>query len=166
MGMNDKKCLVTYFSAEMHKTENLAEQIAKIAGADLYQIKPQEPYTEEDLYWPNSKCRSVVETLTPGTRPAIITNDLPNIQAYDVVFVGFPLWCHTAPHVVNTFLEACDFSGKTVVPFVTTGGDTKAFDSDASLHASCPANVSWKPAEVLNRVTGDALAKWVERQIS
>ena len=158
--MSEKKVLVAYFSAEMGRTKKKAEEIAQIAGADLYEIKPAVPYTQEDVYWPNSKCRSVVEMHTKGFRPEMVTSDLPDVQAYDVIFIGFPIWCAVAPQIINTFLEALDFSNKTIVPFATSGGSGYG-PTDQSIHPSCPDSVTWKKGAVLNRVSGEKLRDWV-----
>ena len=112
--------LVAYFSAS-GVTSELAKALAEAAGADLYEIKPKVPYSSADLDWRNDKSCSTLEMKDQTLRPAIADTDA-NITAYDVVFVGFPVWWHVAPTIINTFLESYDFSGKTVVPFATSGG--------------------------------------------
>ncbi len=114
------KKLVAFFSGS-GRTKNVAERVAKIAGADLFEIEPVEPYTDDDLYWPNSKCRSVVEMHNRSFRPPMVKKDL-DLSQYDTILIGFPIWCYVAPTIVNTFLEAYDFSGKKIVVFATSGG--------------------------------------------
>lgn len=114
------KTLVAYFSAS-GVTERLAKTLASALGADLFEIKPEVPYTKADLDWMDQKSRSSLEMKDPASRPAI--DGVPeNMEQYDRVFVGFPIWWYVAPTIVNTFLESCDLSGKTVIPFATSGG--------------------------------------------
>ena len=114
------KKLVAYFSAG-GVTASLAKELAKKAEADLYEIRPRVKYTEEDLNWRNLKSRSSVEMNDRSIRPEAVTGDL-DVSGYDVVFLGFPIWWYVAPTIVNTFLEAYDFSGKKIVLFATSGG--------------------------------------------
>jgi len=144
-----KKVLVAYFSAS-GVTKSAAEQLAAVAGADLHQINPAQPYTDADLDWRDKQSRSSVEMQDKKSRPAI-TNKLVNMQDYDVVYVGFPIWWYTAPTIINTFMEAYDFKGKTVIPFATSGGSSikKACED---LKAAYP-DVNWKEGKLLNRVS-------------
>ena len=112
--------LVAYFSAT-GKTECLAGQLAETVGADLYEIKPQVPYTEADLDWEDPNSRSTIEMNDPASRPALADHEA-NVEEYDTVFIGFPIWWYVAPTIINTFLEAYDFSGKKIVLFATSGG--------------------------------------------
>ena len=114
------KALVAYFSAS-GTTARVAENLATAAGADLYEIKPAVPYTKDDLNWMNKQSRSSVEMRDSSSRPALADTDA-DIAAYDTIFVGFPIWWYIAPTIINTFLEAYDFSGKKVVLFATSGG--------------------------------------------
>ena len=118
--MTNKKALVAYFSAT-GTTEKLAGRLAKATGADIFEIKPEKPYTSEDLDWTNSQSRSSVEMRDKNCRPAI-DSKLEDISDYEVVFVGFPVWWYREPSIIDTFLESYDFSGKIVVPFATSGG--------------------------------------------
>ena len=113
------KVLVAYFSAS-GVTESLAKRLADGIGADLYEIAAETPYTTEDLDWQNSKSRSSVEMNDPACRPAI-AGPAADMGAYDVVFVGFPVWWYREPSIIDTFMEAYAFSGKTVIPFATSG---------------------------------------------
>lgn len=113
------KILVTFFSAS-GTTARLAKNLANAADADLYEIKPAVPYTRDDLNWMNKQSRSSVEMRDKSSRPALADTDA-NIAGYDTIFVGFPIWWYVAPTIINTFLEAYDFSGKKVVLFATSG---------------------------------------------
>ena len=114
------KKLVAYFSAS-GVTAKLAKNLAEAAGADIYEIRPEEPYTNADLNWQNKNSRSSVEMNDKSFRPSIADTDA-NIADYDTIFVGFPIWWYVAPTIINTFLEAYDFSGKTIILFATSGG--------------------------------------------
>ncbi len=115
----DKK-LVAYFSAS-GVTKRLAETLAAAAGADLFEIVPTIPYTKADLNWMDKHSRSTLEMKDPASRPEIALH-CENMADYDTVFVGFPIWWYIAPTIVNTFLESYDLSGKTIIPFATSGG--------------------------------------------
>ena len=153
---NMSKKLVAYFSAS-GVTKSTAERIAKAAGADLFEIKPAQPYSKADLDWTNKKSRSSVEMSSPDSRPEI-AEKLDNMADYDVVFVGFPIWWYVAPTIINTFLESYDFSGKTVIPFATSGGSGMG-KTEEILHKICPAK--WKNGKILNRASDNDLSKWV-----
>ena len=114
------KALVAYFSAS-GVTASLAARLAKAAGADLFEIAPEVPYTSADLDWTDKKSRSTIEMNDPASRPAI-GSKVADMGQYDVVFVGFPIWWYREPSIIDTFMEAYDFTGKTVVPFATSGG--------------------------------------------
>ena len=114
------KALVAYFSAS-GVTASLAARLAKAAGADLFEIAPEVPYTSADLDWTDKKSRSTIEMNDPASRPAIGSR-VADMGQYDVVFVGFPIWWYREPSIIDTFMEAYDFTGKTVVPFATSGG--------------------------------------------
>ena len=113
------KKLVAYFSAS-GVTAKVADTLAKAAGADLYEIKPAIPYTEADLDWRNKDSRSSVEMRDPASRPTIGSAAV-DMSEYDTLFVGFPIWWYVAPTIINTFLESYDLSGKTIIPFATSG---------------------------------------------
>lgn len=116
----ENKSLVTYFSAS-GVTKKVAEKLAEAAGADLFEIKPEVAYTEADLNWMDKKSRSSIEMNDKSFRPAI-SEKFNNMEDYDVVYIGFPIWWYVAPTIINTFLESYDFSGKTIVLFATSGG--------------------------------------------
>ncbi len=114
------KKLVAYFSAS-GVTAGVAQNLAQAADADLYEIKPEIPYTKADLNWMDKQSRSSREMRDKSSRPALADTNA-NIAEYDTVFVGFPIWWYVAPTIINSFLEAYDFSGKKIVLFATSGG--------------------------------------------
>lgn len=128
------KTLVAYFSVT-GSTARLAQAICEVAGADLYEIKPEQAYTVEDLDWRNAESRSSVEMKNSESRVAI-GSECVDMTQYDKIMVGYPIWWGVAPHIVNSFLEAYDLTGKTIVPFATSGGSPLG-DVQAYLGASC-----------------------------
>ena len=114
------KTLVAYFSAS-GVTKSVAQKLNEIIDSDLYEIKPEVPYSNADLNWMDKKSRSSIEMGDKSSRPSIVLNDLDTTK-YDVVFLGFPIWWYIAPTIVNTFLESYDFSGKKIIIFATSGG--------------------------------------------
>lgn len=153
------KKLVAYFSAS-GVTESVARNLSQTAGADLYRIQPEVPYTAADLDWMNKKSRSSIEMNDPASRPAIAAEDL-DISSYDVVFLGFPVWWYMAPTIINTFLETYDFSGKTVIPFATSGS-SGIENCEKKLQQQYPS-INWKSGKLLNGHPGqDVLDSWVK----
>ena len=140
------KTLVAYFSAG-GVTRAVAERLAAAAGADLFEIRPAVPYTAADLDWTNKNSRSSVEMSNPGSRPEIAQR-LEGMDDYDTVFVGFPIWWYVAPSIVRTFLESYDFSGKTLIPFATSGGSGLGKTLE-QLKPLCPGAL-WKEGRMLN----------------
>lgn len=115
------KALVAYFSASSGRTKQTAEELSRIIGADLFEIEPTQPYTKADLNWMDKNSRSTLEMNDESARPAI-ARTVGSMADYDVVFVGFPVWWYVEPRIIDTFLEAHDLAGKTIVPFATSGG--------------------------------------------
>lgn len=153
------KKLVAYFSAT-GVTKNLAEKLAKVIGADIFEIVPMKPYTDEDLDWTNKNSRSSVEMQNLQSRPEI-KNKLDNMQDYDVVYVGFPIWWYVAPTIINTFLEQYDFSSKTIVPFATSGGSNMG-KTNEMLAKSCNGKlVEGKKYSV--SVSSEELKSWAQK---
>ena len=152
------KKLVAFFSAS-GTTKKVAEMIASEAGADLYEITPKELYTRADLDWMNKKSRSSIEMNDKKIRPEIA--DIPvDISGYDEIILGFPIWWYVAPTIVNTFLEAHDFSGKKIVLFATSGGS--GFGNTVSeLQPSAPGAVITE-GKLLNRASKQAVSDWVK----
>ena len=153
------KTLVACFSAS-GVTARLAKTLAGALSADLFEIKPKVPYTEADLDWMNKKSRTTLEMNDPNSRPEIV--GVPeNIAEYDRVFVGFPIWWYVAPTIINTFLESCDLSGKTVIPFATSGGSDMGATNE-KLAPSCPG-AKLLPGRVFKSFEDeDTLKNWAE----
>ena len=139
------KILVAYFSAS-GQTAKLAKTLAGVTGGDLFEIAPETAYTGADLDWMDKKSRSTIEMKDPKSRPAI-AGKVADMAQYDTVFVGFPIWWYVAPTIINTFLEAYDFSGKTVIPFATSGGSGMGKTLEG-LEKSCSGNLV--PGKMLN----------------
>ncbi|MBE6936698.1 MAG: flavodoxin [Ruminococcaceae bacterium] len=153
-----KKTLVAYFSAS-GVTAEAAKAVAEKLGAELYEIRPAVPYTEADLDWRDPESRSSVEMRDPAFRPELAAKDA-ELAAYDTIYLGFPIWWHVAPTVINTFLEAYDFAGKTIVLFGTAGSEGFGKTVEA-MKDSCPGAVI-REGCVRNRNNGAEYAAWLE----
>ena len=149
------KTLVAYFSAS-GQTAKLAKTLAGVTGGDLFEIAPETAYTAADLDWMDKKSRSTIEMKDPKSRPAI-AGKVADMAQYDTVFVGFPIWWYQAPRIIETFLESYDFSGKTVIPFATSGG-SGVENAAAHLKELYPA-ADWRPGKLLRRGNAAAWAK-------
>lgn len=154
-----KKILVAYFSAS-GETARLAQTVAGTVDADLYEIRPYSRYTSADLNWNDRRSRSSVEMNDPSFRPAV-DGSVADMGRYDTVFVGFPIWWYEAPRIIQTFLESYDFSGKTVIPFATSGGSGMG-GTDAVLQKSCSGATKWKSGK---RMSSGAAATEVKKWI-
>ncbi|MBO4694287.1 MAG: NAD(P)H-dependent oxidoreductase [Clostridia bacterium] len=154
-----KKILVTYFSAS-GVTKKVAENMAKAAGADLFEIAPEQPYTRADLNWMDKQSRSTLEMKDRSCRPAMAAT--PDISGYDVILVGFPVWWYREPSIIDTFMESADFSGKTVVPFCTSGGSGLG-DSAKNIHALAPGAKVLDGKRFSHSASADDLKKWAEQ---
>lgn len=153
-----KKVLVVYFSTT-NTTEGVAEHIANGLNADLYEIVPEEPYTDADLNYNDNNSRSTIEMNDPSARPAI-SGSVENMEQYDIVFIGFPIWWGEAPRIVSTFMESYDFSGKTIVPFCTSGGS--GVGSSASNLEQLTSGATWLDGRRLNgNDSQEAVMEWV-----
>ncbi|KAF5087963.1 Flavodoxin [anaerobic digester metagenome] len=155
------KKLVAYFSAS-GATEQVAKTLAEAVKADLYQIKPAVSYTSADLNWNDKKSRSSREMNDPASRPELADKNA-DVESYDVIFIGFPIWWYVAPHLINTFLESYDFSGKTVVLFATSGGSGFGKTIE-NLKGSMSATTIIKEGGLLNtRMSKDEMVEWVNQ---
>ena len=154
------KKLVAYFSAS-GTTANVAKSLAKAAGADLYEIRPAVAYTKADLNWMDKSSRSSVEMRDKSSRPALADNSA-DIAAYDTIFIGFPIWWYVASTIINSFLEAYDFSGKKIVLFATSGGSGfgKAVES---LQVSAPNATIVEGALLNGRPNEEKLRAFAEK---
>lgn len=154
------KILVAYFSAS-GQTARLAKTIADVTGGDLYEIVPTEKYTSADLNWNDKQSRSTKEMNDASCRPAI-SGKVADMSQYDTVFVGFPIWWYVAPRIIQTFLESYDFSGKTVIPFATSGGSSMG-NTNSVLQKSCSASTKWKDGKRMSsRESTSSVKKWVD----
>lgn len=152
------KKLVAYFSAS-GVTAKVAERLSEAIGAELFSIEPEIPYTKADLDWMDKKSRSTVEMNDPSSRPAI-AKKCENMKDYDTVFVGFPIWWYVAPTIINTFLESYDLTGKTVVPFATSGGSGMGRTNE-KLMPSCQGANLLEGKVFKSNVSAAELTEWV-----
>lgn len=157
-----KKALVAYFSVRGAEgiTGKMAARLAGVIGADLYEISPVQPYTKADCNWMDKRSRSTVEMQDRSCRPAIAMR-VENMDAYEVVFVGFPIWWYREPSIIDTFMEAYDFTGKTVVPFATSGGSSIG-DSAANMQELAPGAKVVAGKRFAAKTSADDLCAWAQ----
>ena len=150
---------MAYFSAS-GVTAKVAETLAEAIGADIYEIESAVPYSKADLDWTNQKSRSSVEMSDPASRPAI-AGKRDNMDDYDTIFIGFPIWWYVAPHIINTFLESYDLTGKTIVPFATSGGSGMG-ETNEHLASSCKGAKLIEGKVFKKSASKSELAAWVD----
>ena len=156
--VQETNVLVVYFSAT-NTTEGVAEHIANGLNAKLYEIVPKEPYTSEDLNYNDNNSRSTIEMNNSDSRPEI-SGSVENMEQYDIVFIGYPIWWSEAPRIVDTFMESYDFSGKTIVPFCTSGGS--GIGSSAKNLENLTSGANWLSGKRLNGSDSqDTVMEWV-----
>ena len=156
--VQNHKALVAYFSAT-GTTKGVAEHIANGLNADIYEIVPEEPYTDADLDYNDNNSRTTIEMNDPDARPAI-SGSVENMEQYDIVFIGYPIWWGEAPRIVSTFVESYDFSGKTIVPFCTSGGS--GMGSSAANLEQLTTGAQWLSGERLSGSDSqDEVMEWV-----
>ena len=153
------KKLVAYFSAS-GVTAKVAQALAEAIGADIFEIAPKVPYTEADLNWMDEKARSTIEMNDTSSRPEI-ESKRDNMSEYDTFFVGFPIWWYVAPTIINTFLESYDLTGKTVIPFATSGTSGMG-KTNERLAPSCKGAKLLEGKRFDSRVSGKELAAWAD----
>ncbi len=153
-----KKTLVAYFSAT-GTTELLAKRLATLVNGDLFAIVPEQPYTEADLNWMDLKSRSSVEMKNKTFRPKI-ANKVKNMEDYDRVFLGFPIWWYVAPTIIHTFLQTYDWKGKTIIPFATSGGSGMG-KTNEELATLCEGAVLKEGKCFDPNVSTETLQQWV-----
>ena len=154
------KKLVAYFSAS-GVTAKVAETLSDALGADLFEIVPKVRYTKADLDWRDKTSRSTIEMNNPASRPEIETLR-DNVADYDMIYVGFPIWWYVAPTIINTFLESYDLTGKTIIPFATSGGSGMG-KTNEKLETSCPG-ATLKGGKVFSmNATRQELADWANQ---
>lgn len=152
------KTLVAYFSAT-GTTAEAARKLAGITGGELFEIAPATPYTDADLDWHDKQSRSSVEMNDPKSRPAL-KGKKANMAAYEVVYIGYPIWWGVAPTIVKTFIESHDLKGKTVIPFATSGGS--GIDRSITDLKTTYPDLDWKEGRLLNRMNEKAVREWTE----
>ena len=153
----DNKQLIVYFSAT-GTTARAARTIADVTGGTLYEIVPQQSYTSDDLDWNDRQSRSSVEMNNPQARPVLKDTKL-DVAAYDVIFIGYPIWWNQAPRIINTFIESHDLNGKTLVPFATSGGSGIS-NSVRELRKIYP-DLEWLDGKLLNGASRNSIQNWV-----
>lgn len=153
------KKLVAYFSAS-GVTGKVAKTLAIAINADLFQIEPVTPYTDADLNWNDPQSRSSVEMQDKTFRPQV-KNKVENMEDYDTIFVGFPIWWYVAPTIINTFLEQYDLTGKKVIPFATSGSSGMG-NTNAELRCSCSGAVLCEGRRFASSIGADALKAWAD----
>ena len=156
------KVLVAVFSAS-GVTKRVGQEIARISGGDFFEIVPAEKYTSADLNYMNSRSRSSVEMNDPSVRPEI-ANRVSDMDSYDTVIIGFPIWWGVAPRIIETFLESYDFGGKTIIPFCTSGGSGVG-RSDTELHKNVSGDVKWGKGVQINRPNESTIRNWMEKAL-
>ena len=156
------KVLVAVFSAS-GVTRRVGQEIARISGGDFFEIVPVEKYTNADLNYMNSRSRSSVEMNDPSVRPEI-ANRVSDMDSYDTVVIGFPIWWGVAPRIIETFLESYDFGGKTILPFCTSGGSGVG-RSDTELHKNVSGDVKWGKDVQINRTNESTIKSWLEKAL-
>lgn len=156
---SDKDTLVVYFSAT-GTTKGVAEKIAQVTDADIYEIVPQEKYTSQDLNWHDDKSRTTIEMNDANARPKI-AGDLPDISGYKKVYIGYPIWWGDAPRIMSTFVESVKLDGKTVIPFCTSGGSSIGSSGKNLEKQSGQGN--WLSGERLDGgISKEKISQWID----
>ncbi len=153
------RALVAYFSAS-GVTAKVAENLAETIGADIFCIEPEIPYTKSDLDWTNKEFRSSIEMNDPASRPSI-KDKRDNMNDYDTIFVGFPIWWYVAPTIINTFVESYNFTGKTIIPFATSGSSGMG-KTNEKLLPSCPGAKLIEGKVLSGKASKAELSDWVD----
>lgn len=154
-----KKKLVAYFSAS-GVTAKVAKKLAEATGSDLFEIRPEQPYTKADLNWMNKQSRSTLEMKDRSCRPAMA--EKPDVSGYDVILVGFPVWWYREPSIIDTFMESTDLAGKAVVPFCTSGGSGLG-RSASNMQSLAPGAKVLDGKRFPSSVSSEELKKWAEQ---
>lgn len=158
----DDKALVCYFSAT-GTTADAAKRIARIANADIHEIVPETRYTSADLDWTDSLSRSSVEMHNRTSRPALSV-PVVDMKRYSVIFIGYPNWWNTHPTIINTFIEANNLEGKTIVPFMTSGG-SDIINSEKELKEQYPS-LTFGKGLLMNEKSDSEITEWIEQFLS
>ena len=156
------KTLVAYFSAS-GVTEGISKRLADAIGADLFEIKPEQPYSKADLNWQDKQSRSSIEMGDRNSRP-VIAEKLENMGQYNTVFVGFPIWWYREPSIIDTFMESYSFEGITIVPFATSGSSGMG-DSSKNLQELAKGAKVVEGKRFGNSASADELKSWAQEWI-
>jgi flavodoxin len=156
---NEPKVLVAYFSCT-GRTRSLARHAADALDADLYEIRSEVPYTEADLNYRDRNSRTTLEQNDAAARPSI-SGSVDNMEGYDIVFLGYPIWSGKAPRIISAFLESYDFSGKTIAPFCTSGSSGIGSSAE-NLHALCSDSATWlSGTRLTSGASRNDVVKWI-----
>lgn len=155
----ENKVLVAYVSMTGN-TAKAAQVLVKITGGELYEITPEKRYTDADLNWRNERSRCYVEMHDLKYRPALRSKKA-NIADYDTIYIGFPIWWNIAPTLLNTFIEAHNLKGKTVIPFATSGGST--IDNSVKELRNAYPDINWQDGKLLNGMDEKAMREWTSK---
>ena len=153
------KTLIAYFSAS-GTTERVAKVLSETLNADLFEIKPEIPYSKADLDWTNKNSRSTIEMKDATSRPEI-AEKCNHMDDYDTIFVGFPIWWYVAPTIINTFLEAYDLNGKTIIPFATSGGSGMG-KTNEKLAPSCKGATLLEGRILKSNISSKEIHQWIK----
>lgn len=152
------KILVAYFSATGN-TKQLAENTAKALGADLYEIRPEQPYTSQDLNYNDETTRATVEQKNDSARPKLADKNAP-IASYKTIILAYPIWWAQAPRIMDTFVESYDFAGKNITAVCTSGGSDIGSSADY-LARITKGKANWKPGKLFSPQAGaDEIKAW------
>ncbi|MCM1124365.1 MAG: flavodoxin [Eubacterium sp.] len=157
--ISEAKILVAYFSAT-GTTKEIAQSVADLLNADLYEIVPQEPYTDADLDYHDSESRTTKEMSDADSRPAI-DGSVQNMESYDVIFLGYPIWHGQAPRIMSTFIESYDLGGKTIIPFCTSGSSSFG-SSDAVLRSAADSAIWLDGHRFSTGAPAEEIMEWIE----
>lgn len=157
----EKKVMVAYFSCTGN-TETVAKAIAQATDATLYRIQPQTVYSSADLDWRDKESRSSKEMGDTASRPALADKNA-NAETYDVIFLGYPIWWNVCPRIINTFIESYNLTGKTVIPFATSG--SSSIQNSVKELKGQYRKINWHTGKLFNDGTA-GVKKWTEEIIS
>lgn len=155
----ENKVLVAYVSMT-GTTAKVAQTLARVTGGELYEIEPEKRYTNADLNWRNEQSRCYVEMHDLKFRPAL-KGKKANIADYETIYIGFPIWWNIAPTLLNTFIEAHDLKGKTLVPFATSGGST--IDNSVKELKKAYPDINWQEGKLLNGADENSIRQWLKK---
>ena len=152
------RSLVAFFSPG-GTTKAVAQSLAEAVGADIFEIRAKVPYKSAELDWMDKNARSTIEQHDPAARPEVSL--VPDVSCYDRIYIGFPIWWYVAPRIINTFLESLKLSGKTVIPFATSGGSGMG-ETNSMLRLSCGSALLLEGRVFTRGTPKSELAEWAD----